>query len=706
MSASPNIAGRHTQIAPMGDDELKSIIKNEIEKSAGIEGSEISQERRRALRHYHGKAFGNEIEGRSKVVLTPVADTIDWILPDLMRMFLGEDAQVRFRPQREEDVEAAKLASKVCSSIFINELDGYRVLWTAFFDALLQKNGIVKCYWEERYEPKVQRWEAISDMEAALILESGDWDPIAHEELGVNPQDPGGGTLHTIEARRLTPTGRIRLDNVPPEEHIIAERAIKQDDECPFSGHRKRQSVGDLIALGIDPEIAESLPMDDITEYNSERTERRSATDSFPFNNEDRQDAASRTVWTTECYIKVDQDGDGYSELKRVLIAGENTIEILENKMINHQPFVVFVPHPLPHRFYGRSIDDTVGDLQRISSHIFRSQLDNLNSTQFTRYEVVEGAVEIDDLLTTRPGGIVRVSAPGMIKELPTTQMNPTQAGVMDYIEGVRQMRTGSGVQNQGMDASVFRNQTATGVSQYMAAATGKRDCIARNLKEGVKDLFRQILRLLVESPAKLRYYEIDGKWMQIDASEWNPEMEVDIEVGLGAGESGQRIANMMNLLQVDQAVAASPHAFIKQPKDTYNSLVSIATAMNLAAPEQFWTDPGDQQPPDPGPDPTVALQMQAKQADTARREKDDAMTHAENAEKFALEISKEKALAEFRYAELDKRTEVDEKRIASQERIAIKQMDAQIEIAKQAAQKSATPTGAEKKPKSKEKAS
>jgi hypothetical protein len=54
---------------------------------------------------------------------------------------------------------------------------------------------------------------------------------------------------------------------------------------------------------------------------------------------------------------------------------------------------------------------DLVEDLQRIKTAITRQYLDNLYLANTPRTAVVEGQVNLDDLLNPRPGGLVRTKA-------------------------------------------------------------------------------------------------------------------------------------------------------------------------------------------------------------------------------------------------------------------------------------------------------
>jgi hypothetical protein len=333
----------------------------------------------------------------------------------------------------------------------------------------------------------------------------------------------------------------------------------------------------------------------------------------------------------------------------------------------------------MPHKFHGLSIADQVSDLQLIRSTLLRQMLDNMYLVNNGRYEVVEGAANIDDLLTSRPGGVVRVTAPGMVNPLPTQPFNQSVYQLMDFLEGVRQMRTGAGMQNQGLDASTFRNQTATGVSQVMSAAYARVEMIARVFAEtGVKDLFKKLLKLMVESPVKDRVIKLRGEWVEVDPSTWNTNMGVEIQVGLGVGQAGERIQYLMQLLQVQAQAKMSGLSNVVSADNVYRAGVSMAEAMQLPNPELYFTDPNGEEPPPPQPDG----KDQVKLAETKRRSEDNAAQLKLDASKLSVEMAAAKAMAEFRVLEMQENLKLKREEMVSKEKVELKRIESQKEIA------------------------
>jgi len=673
------------EIDPLTENEIKAILSREIDDALGGLGSQISAERRLALRYYYGRDFGNEVEGRSKVILTDVADTIEWIMPSLMRMFTGGRYVVRYLPRGPGDEEAADQATEYVNKVFMDEQRGFQVLHDWFKDALLEKNGVTKAYFEERVEPKVETYRGLTMEGATALLQDGRLEAIGFEEkektLGTNPETglPNVVKFYDLVVRQKIPVGQIKIDIVPPEEFLIARRAIELNDRIGFCAHRKKVTVSDLIALGYDRDLVENLPSDEMPEFTEGRTERFSYDETSPLSTSERSDPASREIWITECYVRIDEDGDGYSELRKITVVGESNITILDDEEINWQPFSSITPIPMPHRFHGLSVADQTADLQLIRSTLLRQMLDNMYLVNNGRYEVVEGAVEIDDLLTSRPGGVVRVTAPGMVNPLPTQPFNQASYTLLDFLENVRQMRTGAGMHNQGLDASTFRNQTATGVSQVMSAAYARVEMIARIFAEtGVKDLFKKLLRLMIESPVKDRVIKLRGQWIEVDPSTWNADMDVEVQVGLGVGQAGERIAYLMQMLQVQQAAAMAGLVNVVSPDNIYQAGVEMAEAMQLPNPERFFTDPQGKPPPPPQPDG----KDQVKIMETKRRSDDNQKTLEMEANKLQVAMAEKKAMSEFRVMELQEHMKLEREKIASQEKIALAQVKANERIA------------------------
>jgi hypothetical protein len=660
---------------PLGIDEIKSIIQRELEDGLGGLGSQVSEERRTAIRMYYGRRMGNEIKDRSQVIMMDVLEVVEWTMPSLMRMFTGGMNVVRFKANKEAEQKNADLASRYINHIFMNRLNGFQILYDWFKTALLEKNGIIKVYYKEERHPVISSFTGLTEDELTTLLDNDEVTPIAVDSEEKDIQGVGVITCYNLTMREWKTTRGAAIDGVPPEEFINARRMITLDDNSPFTAHRKKMTVSQLVSEGFDFDEIANLPNDDSPEYSQGRTERLSEDETYPISTAERTDAASRELWVSDCYIKLDEDGDGYAELRRVLIVGEQSVHILEDVEVNQNPFCSITPVPMPHKFYGMSLADLVGDLQQIRSTILRQIMDHIYLSTNPRLAILEGQVELDDLLTVRPGGLVRQRSLGAIEpiQLPPLPREAFQA--LTYLEEVRANRTGIMAHGRELDASAI-NSTATGLAQLMAEKQQKIELIARIFANtGMKDMFRKLLRETVENATKEEQIEINGEWMTFDPRDWDTDMNLDIDVGLGAGQAIERLSNLEKIEETQGTIVGGGGlGYMVTPKNIYNLAIRKAEASGFKNADLFFTDPETMEPPEEGP----SEEEQKMQLEAIKLESE---TKSKSAE-MELTARRDMELVRHRAEELAMKERIEMARIEMQERLGLGQQQAAIEAA------------------------
>ena len=431
----------------MTEDELVSQLNSEIQGATGYANTELSNQREDAMKYYLGEPFGNEIDGRSEIVTTDVRDTVEYIMPSLMRIFTTHNNIAEFEPQGPEDVQMAEQATSYVNYVFNKQNNGFKVLYDAFKDALISKTGVVKHYWEQKEEITTETYTNLTEIEYQSILTKDEFEVIEHTENIIQKEvvDDFGNLIspkvveHDVKAKCYKNYGQVKVLSVPPEEFLVSRRAASLED-ADFVCHRVKKSISELIQEGYDPSLLHDLP--GYNQSEAELNEERLARFSYDDDSVPPQEGqgANKKVYIDECYIRIDFDGDGIAELRKITKGGNY---ILDNEEIDMIPFSAICPLPIPHKFYGMSIADTVKDIQLIKSTIVRNLLDNMYLTNNARYAVMAGQVELDDLLTSRPGGIVRMRAPGAVQPLPTPQMQPFAFEMVKYLDSVREERSG-----------------------------------------------------------------------------------------------------------------------------------------------------------------------------------------------------------------------------------------------------------------------
>jgi hypothetical protein len=611
------------------DIELRGIINSEITNALGYMGGNLSSQRKKSLEYYMGEKLGTEIDGRSQVVSTDVADTIETILPNLLRIFTSSEKVVKCEPVKVEDVKLAEQVTNYINYIFNKDNDGFSILYTWFKDALLEKNGIVKVYWDESQSVEQETYQNLSDDEYRLLIEDDDVEVIEEESFEdetakaqlevvkamaiktgeIMPEMPIP-MMHNCIIKRTNGSGKVKIENIPPEEFLI-QRSAKTIEEANFVAHKVSKTRSELVEMGFDQKTVDDLPTSNEILLNDERMQRYSDIDETPFN--DAPDHSTEEIELFECYIRVDTDGDGIAELRKITVAGAGGYTILENMACDNMPFCSITPIPMPHRFYGRSISELVEDVQLVKSTVMRQLLDNMYNTNNNRTAIMDGQVNLDDLLTNRPGGVVRTKQPPSQVMMPM-QSQPISAQafpLLEYLDTVRESRTGVTRYNQGLDADSL-NKTATGVNALMSQSQMRMELVARVFAEtGIKDLFKKIFELTCKYQDKERIVELNNEFVPVRPTEWRNRYNITISVGLGTGSSDQQVVIMNSILerqlQAFQLQGGQEYPMVSL-KNIYNSLSKIVENAGLKNVDNYFVNPdmgkSMVQPPQP-PAPT-----------------------------------------------------------------------------------------------------
>jgi hypothetical protein len=605
----------------MTEDELASKLSQEIEQATGHMNSELSGQREDNMKYYLGEKFGNEIDGRSEIVTTDVRDTVEYIMPSLMRIFTTHQNVAEFEPQGPEDVEMAKQATDYVNYVFNRQNNGFKVLYDVFKDALISKTGIVKHYWEEKTEVSTEHYENLTEIEYQAVLANDELEVLQHTEKMVQEAqlDENGMMIspeiisHDLKAKRTKTGGQVRVVSVPPEEFLISRRAV-DIESAQFICHRVKKSVSDLILEGYDPKVVENMPSysQSQAEYNEERLARFSYDDdAIP---PDEGSGANRKIWLDECYTHIDFDGDGIAELRKITKGGN---EILENIEIDYIPFSTICPLPIPHKFYGMSVADTVKDIQLIKSTIVRNILDNMYLTNNARYAVLAGQVELDDLLTSRPGGIVRMRAPGAVTPLPTPQISPDAFNMVRYLDQVREERSGVSKMTQGLNPDVLTSHVTSGaISAATESAMQRTELIARIFAEtGIKDVFRCIYQLVQRYEDREKMVFLNNRFVPIDPSKWKDKLNCTVNVGVGSGSQQSKMQTMSSIMNIIQGLVQNGGmGSLVTPQNIYNAVSEFMAQSGYKNSDMFVSNPQMMPPPQP-PQPSIEEKVQQQKA-------------------------------------------------------------------------------------------
>ena len=565
------------ELKPKSRSEVEGIVQTAISDAVDFVESEISQDRIKAQRYYDGEVDLGYEDGRSKVVATKVRDTVRAVKPSLMRIFLSTAKPVEYVPHGPEDVAMDEQATEFMHHEF-TRLNGYRVMNDAFQDALVKKQGIVKAYWMTYPEAEIYTFTDLSDDEYTYLIDGDDVTVIEHsvemsidmDEMGMEMEMP----THSVKLSRQKERGELCIESVPPEEFFVNSDARSLDDAY-IVAHRTDMRAGDLIAMGYDPEVVLNLDSfedgSDMTD--AEVLERRGY--DMDTSDEDMQDPSMRNVAVTEAYMRIDVDGTGIPVLHKITCGG-TAYEMLDFEPCDELPFAKFEVDPEPHTFYGRSLAEIVMDDQDAATSVLRSILDNVAMTNNPRLGIVEGAVNIDDVLNNEIGAIVRMRAPGSVQELTVPFTAGQTLGALTYLDGLVESKTGVSRASMGLDPGAMQSTTKAAVQATVQSAAGQVEVMVRNLADGMRDLFGIMLRLMSKNVDEEQMMRMNGTFVPVDPRVWDATFDVSINVGLGTGREEEKIMALNQALQMQMTVY--------QTYGPMNGLVSMTNIRNTLA--------------------------------------------------------------------------------------------------------------------------
>lgn len=585
----------------MTEEQLVVMLQAEERAAVAYQNTEVAQQQEEALKYYDGDGFGNEEEGRSQVVSRDVSSTIDSLMPDLIAMFVSGDEVVEFEPERPGDEAFVKQATNYINHQFFKDNDGFNITHDWAKDGAISKVGIVKIAWDSSDRKKREVKIGLSEDQLVMIGQDDTIKIVEHEKEN---------GAHNVTVIRTVPHGRILIQNIPPEEFLVAKKTRLLAD-AHYCAHKSLKTVSDLVEMGFEYDEVVEMASHDENSIEDTRIQGRYEDENIGTDTEDKSDPAMRSLWVVEEYVKTDYDGDGIAECRKIIRVNRT---VLENIEVDEHPFIDFCPNRMPHKMYGKSSADDTMDIQKIKSTLLRQAMDNLYQSNNPRQELVESGITedtIDDLLTVRPGAPIRVKQVGTLREisLPFTAAHSFSA--LEYWDGEKEQRTGVTRYNQGMDPDTL-NKTATGIDLIMKKGMGKILLIARNLANAFGMLFRKMLRMTVAYQDNIRIVWHQGEWVEFDPRGWNADMGVNIKVGLGTGDKTDRLQARMTLLGLQREALAEG---LTTPQHVYNNIEGIVKDMDLGEASKYFPKPDEMPPPEqPDQDPAMAQAMQELQ--------------------------------------------------------------------------------------------
>lgn len=636
--------------------DLLSTINSYEDNVSDHMDSDAAQTRADLLDYYLGESYGNERDGYSSIVTREVYQTVENIKADIAELFVADDETVRFEPEGQEDVEAAQQATDYIRYVFYRQNDGFSNIMDSLIDGLLQRQGIIK------------RWRAMEDSTT-----SHNFDDISEESFMLLDADPeveitefeeylddltqtiyySGKMLHTVTK------SSTRIEVVPPEEFGI-DRNATTVQEARFVRQRSQKSKSDLLEMDFDEaKIDKASTSSGYNEYDSpERIARNFDTDDY----DGDENQIANTYDLHEIYIRVDRNEDGYDELLKVCKIGNTVLDIEE---VDEIPFEIWTPIRMPHKLTGLCPADAAAPIQKMKSTLWRNQLDNQYNLNNGRPVVVEGQVDLDSVMASKPGAPYLVKHPSAISFPGQPSFGAHTNNMMGMADQMLEKDVGS--TDNAISPDILNGNTAAGaVSQVLSKRQARIRLIAREYGEFLRKVFMGVYELEIAHADDKSIFRLNNKFVEVDPRTWNARKDVTVLVGLGNGSKTEQLFHMQQTMQAQQTmVQAGGLGVTVMPQQIVQLQEDMVRLYDKAAYGRYFTDPGPEftgQPEGPSPEQEAAMQAQKVQMEAvmAQIEIEKAKVELDRAElelkeqEFMLEVKKHEDENEFKVAEIN----------------------------------------------------
>lgn len=612
----------------MPKEEISALIGGMINTAVQYTDSQLSPHRAKATRYYKGEKFGNEEDGRSKVVMTEVRDSVLGVLPTVLETFFGPERPVEFVPKREDSIEQAEQATDYIYNVFTEENPGFLETYSVLKDGLVRRLGVFKWWWEKDAK-KAYRMEGIAED----VLQSLYADPEI-EIVGVEQREDG---LFNCDLSRTEKEGHASVKAVPPEEFIVDPEAVSLEDAI-FVGHRTEKTRSELVAMGYaESDIDEAIERESTLLGNVERLERRPNT---PDMTKMEGGKANRKVAYCETFPYLDVDGDGIAELRRICTIGSRNHVVL-NEPASERPFAPYVPDPEPHTLEGLGWSDRTMDLQEINSSLVRAGLDGLSSSLFPQVAYQEGMVNPLDLMNKEVGSRIRTRGrpSDVMQEFRTSFDVAGVSGMLDYFDKVKTARTGQQNGAAALDTDALQSSTQIAVAAQVSAMKAQARMLSRVFAEMTfKPLFRGLLRLLIQHQPKAKIARLRGKWVQVDPRSWDANMDVTVNVAIGSDGPEAKLQAISGVLAKQEMILQTMGVNnpVVSPVEYRNALAKGAELSGLKGVSAFFKPLDEtalaewqQSQAEPPPSPEMLLAQAQIEVERMRAEKDTDLAEA-----------------------------------------------------------------------------
>ncbi len=680
-------SGASDKDASESDQKLVNYAFNILNSTTNSdENSYLDDQRAKIYDYYMGKPFGNEQPNRSKIISRDVTETVEWIMPQLMKVFNSPESIVKFLPDSPDDVNIAKQASDYVNFVFNRKNPGYKVMHDQIKSALLWRRGVVEVRYDETREYEPVEIDVLNEEEFVTLynkpeIELEEWD---EQFVGGDVIPSEEKVYSNIRGKRITESGKIVVENISPHEFIINEDATSCED-ATLIGRGRYLTISEIHELTGDDTIERddlkqpgtgtnqsTLPLTNNPVYRAQHDDRGYGTASNKeiFQPSTYDEAGEEYFMVYDLYFNYDYDGDNKAELRRVAFCNS---KVLFNEEVASHGYTIWSPIQIPHLYEGLSPADLVMDIQKTKSALLRNILDNTYNVTYGRWRVTRGEVDVRSLIHGRPGDAVVTEAPDSISRLDTPPLPDHVMGLTQYLDSVKDERTGIDRTNKGQNERALRsNVPANSVSQLMAAGTSRIELMAQLYAEtGLKPLFNKIFQLCKLNVTEDNLVDLQDNWTTVKPSEWGGLKTAYISINLNNINKEQMLFRLQGFAQLYEMIGKSDYAEqLITPSNMYHYGMTYAKALGLSNFLDLLTNP---EAPQPAQHPLGQQQggQQAQQDPAAMKAQADMAKVQADVQAKQMEAQTQQVEAQIKMGELQ----------LKQQELALKEKELQLRV-------------------------
>lgn len=523
------------------EDAVADLVEM-VEQAVDFMETNLFEDWERAEKFYNGETDVPIIDGRSKASVTVVRDSIRSVKPSAMRVFTQHPEIVAYTASDPLDFMQCAVAeqqSEYANNLFWNS-GGYQALSDIIHNSLVKRSGVLKTHRqsqlaEQFYELSNVSVEDLYQLEQIPDVTIIDAQPVEgvtdlfHVEVAFRVDD----AVNKVEAVDMT--------------HFFVDDQATTPENAKVIGERRKVTVGEAIAMGLDYEDWEELDDYDVGE-DTGREEEATRRGVERNGQEERLDPAGYEFLLTEAYARFDLDGTGLPQLYRFWLGGTSYTYIAHDR-VEENPYSVANGDPLPNSFFGRSINDILDEDQNIQTAMLRATLDNANMSNNRRLAVHDTLVNMADVMSNVVGAPIRFRAPGMIQEIGVQSQLGALLPLLQYMRQASELKAGTTNAAMGLDPDALQSTDKAAVQNTIQLAQGQVELFCRNIAEtGLVSAFQKLLRLSLKHPPRNRPVPLVARL-------FDPMANTRVAVGLGTGSIEMKITALQQVIAKQEQV-------------------------------------------------------------------------------------------------------------------------------------------------------